>query len=163
VPLSRPEVFLSHATSDAQAVQAIAGQLKNRGVPVWLDEWNLVPGDPWVDALGQALRECCGCVVFFGPGGGGPWHNEEVRRALDRAARDAEYRLIPVLLPGATRERLSGLPDFLASRTWVDFGNDPDPIRRAPPVPPRGVHVPVSALTTEVSARWTASQCEGRW
>jgi len=124
--MSRPEVFLSHASADKPSVKAIALQLQQRAVPTWLDEWNLVPGQPWVDALGQALRECSGCVVFLGPGGTGPWHHEEVRSALDLAARDASYRLVPVLLPGAKPERLSQLPSFLANRTWVDFAKGLD-------------------------------------
>jgi hypothetical protein len=124
--MSRPEVFLSHASADKPSVKAIALQLQQRAVPTWLDEWNLVPGQPWVDALGQALRECSGCVVFLGPGGTGPWHHEEVRSALDLAARDASYRLVPVLLPGAKPERMSQLPGFLANRTWVDFAKGLD-------------------------------------
>src|SRR5262245_16954791 len=131
--MPRPEVFLSHASADRESVEAIALQLQQQGIPIWLDRWNLVPGQPWVDALGQALRECSGCVVFLGPGGAGPWHHEEVRSALDLAAQDGSYRLVPVLLPGAQRERLSQLPRFLTNRTWVEFSkslDEPDAIRR---------------------------------
>src|SRR5262249_48113550 len=90
---------------------------------------NLVPGQPFVDAMGQALKECSGCVVFLGPGGAGPWHHEEVRSALDRAVRDGSYPVIPVLLPGARPERLSQLPSFLTNRMWVQF-DKPDAIHR---------------------------------
>src|SRR3954465_178299 len=124
--MPRPEVFLSHASADKASVRAIALALKQHAVPTWLDEWNLIPGQPWVDALGEALRECSGCVVFVGPSGAGPWHNEEVRSALDRAVRDSAYRLVPVLLPGAQRERLSRLPGCLANRQWVEFSKDLD-------------------------------------
>jgi len=48
-----------------------------------------------------------------------PWHNEEVRAALDKAARFRDaYRVIPVLLPRVVEEALT---DFLARHTWVDF------------------------------------------
>src|SRR5262249_37738548 len=124
--MARPEVFLSHASADDQSVQAIALKLRQHSIPTWLDQWNLIPGDPWVDALGQALRECRSCIVFLGPSGAGPWHHEEVRAALDLAARDRSYRLVPVLLPGARRERLSHLPSFLSNRTWVEFSNGLD-------------------------------------
>ncbi len=39
--------------------------------------------------------------------------------ALDRAARDPEFPVIPVLLPGFRKP--TGIPDFLAQRTWVEF------------------------------------------
>ena len=58
-------------------------------------------------------------VVFVGPSGISPWHNEEMRAGLDQAVRTRDdYRVIPVLLPGANEEALTG---FLARRTWVDF------------------------------------------
>jgi len=131
--MSRPEVFLSHTSADKECVKAIALQLKQHGIQTWLDEWNLVPGQPWVDALGEALRECSGCIVFVGPGDSGPWHHEEVRSALHLATRNKSYRLVPVLLPGARREQLDRLPGFLANRTWVEFSkgiDDPVAIQR---------------------------------
>jgi TIR domain-containing protein len=44
VALPRPEVFLSHASADAEAVKAIAEQLKERGIPVWLTSGTWCPG-----------------------------------------------------------------------------------------------------------------------
>ncbi len=131
--MPRPEIFLSHSSADKESVKAIAVQLNQQAIPTWLDEWNLVPGRPWVDELGKALRECAGCIVFVGPGGAGPWHHEEFRSALDLAVRERSYVLIPVLLPGATPEHVSELSGFLANRTWVDFSkglDDPDAIHR---------------------------------
>nr|NIP84074.1 hypothetical protein [Planctomycetales bacterium] len=61
------------------------------------------------------------CAVFLGAGDISPWHNEEMRAALDRQARERTFRVIPVLLPGATRPDEEGLPLFLGGRTWVDF------------------------------------------
>src|SRR6185295_1409182 len=61
------------------------------------------------------------------------WHHEEVRSALDRAVRDRSFRVIPVLLPGTRRERLSHLPGFLSNRHWVDFAkglDDQDAVHR---------------------------------
>ena len=58
-------------------------------------------------------------AVFVGPSGISPWHNEEMRSALESAVRTRdEYRVIPVLLPGASEEAVAR---FLSRRTWVDF------------------------------------------
>ncbi|HVE87855.1 MAG TPA: TIR domain-containing protein, partial [Myxococcales bacterium] len=129
----RPAFFLSHSSADEQSVTSIARQLEKQGIPTWLSAWKLSPGDVWQDKLSQALRESSGCIVFLGPGGAAPWHTEEVRFALDRAVKDASYRLVPVLLPGARRERLSDLPGFLISRQWVEFRaslDEPDTLYR---------------------------------
>jgi len=59
--------------------------------------------------------------VFIGPSGIGSWQHEEMRAAIDRRVKDREFRVIPVLLPGAQRPEKSRLPEFLASTTWVEF------------------------------------------
>ena len=131
--MSRPEVFLSHAGADKESVKAIALHLQRHSIQTWLDEWNLIPGDPWIDSVGRALQECSSCIVFIGPGGEAPWHSEEVRSALDRCIRERSFRIVPALLPGARPERASHLPGFLANRHWVAFSkglDDPDAIHR---------------------------------
>ena len=127
--MPRPEIFLSHSSADKESVKAIALQLQQKAIPTWLDEWNLVPGQTFVDELAKALKDCAGCVMFVGPGDAGPWHHEEFRAALERAVTDPAYVLVPVLLPGA---KLSQLPGFLASRSCVEFSriDDPDAIHR---------------------------------
>ena len=116
------DVFLSHNSKDKPAVEALAIRLEDEaGLQVFLDKRSLVPGDPWQEDLEQALVESRTVAVFLGPSGIGGWHNEELRRALDRRARDPERRVIPVLLPGATMPEHHEIPAFLARLTWVDF------------------------------------------
>ena len=116
-------VFLSHSNADKPAVEQLAQRLLAAGIRPWLDSWNLIPGDPWQEGLEEALDTCATCAVFLGPSGVGPWHNEELRVALDRRARDRTRtgRVIPVLLPGADPADPNTLPRFLSRMTWVDF------------------------------------------
>ena len=95
------DVFLSHNGSDKDAVLEIARRLRDVGIAPFLDIWHLVPGEPWQEALEAAFERSRSCAVFLGPTGFGPWENEEMRVALSRRVRDDEYRVIPVLLPGA--------------------------------------------------------------
>ncbi|HVE86589.1 MAG TPA: toll/interleukin-1 receptor domain-containing protein, partial [Myxococcales bacterium] len=114
------DVFLSHNSKDKPAVEAIAARLRaEAGIEPFLDKWHLVPGEAWQPALEKALEASTTVAVFIGPSGISPWHNEEVRAALNRAVRTKdEYRVIPVLLPESTPDAVQG---FLAERTWVDF------------------------------------------
>ncbi len=41
------DAFLSYNKSDQAAVERLASQIEKSGLKVWLDRWNLVPGDPW--------------------------------------------------------------------------------------------------------------------
>jgi len=113
-------VFLSHSSADKSAVEQLALWLRDRaGLNPFLDKWHLVPGAPWQPALEQALAESETVAVFFGPSGPGPWHNEELQLALVRAVQQRnDFRVIPVLLPGASPQQIGG---FLGLRTWIDF------------------------------------------
>ncbi len=115
--------FLSHNGADKPLVEQFADQLEKRGISCWLDKWNLIPGDPWQPAIEEALGQCDTCVVFFGPSGLGPWHNEEMRLAIQRRvnSRERKLRILPVILPGGQRAKESNVPGFLQGTTWVEF------------------------------------------
>jgi WD40 repeat protein len=118
--MTQYDVFLSHNSADKPGVEELARRLTDEaGLRPFLDKWHLVPGQPWQEAIEETLRQSETVAVFIGPSGLSPWHNEEMRAAIDTAVRTRdEYRVIPVLLPGASPEAVTG---FLARRTWVDF------------------------------------------
>jgi WD40 repeat protein/energy-coupling factor transporter ATP-binding protein EcfA2 len=121
------DVFLSHNSREKPAVEVLAHRLIDEaGLQPFLDKWHLVPGEPWQEAIEEALEQSDTVAVFVGPSGTSPWHNEEMRAALDNAVRTRdEYRVIPVLLPGATE---ASVARFLARRTWVDFRSGLDDV-----------------------------------
>ena len=113
---------MSYNRRNEDEVKDIAQRLENEaGLRIWLDQWNLVPGEPWQEAIEEALDSCATCVVFWGPRGLGPWQHEEMRTALDRRVRERDYRVIPVLLPGCPEPEDRKMPPFLQRVTWVDF------------------------------------------
>jgi hypothetical protein len=115
------DVFLSHNSADRVAVEELARRLVKANIRPWLDKWNLIPGEPWQEAIEEALDDCQTVAVFLGPTGIGPWENEEMRSALEDRVRDKSRRVIPVLLPGAPDPQERPLPRFLRRLTWVDF------------------------------------------
>lgn len=126
------DVFLSHSSADKPSVEHIGRMLIERsGLRPFLDRWHLVPGASWQPALDEAIGQSATVAVFFGPGGAGPWHNEEMQLALAKTVRmRSECRIIPVLLPGSQPEQMTG---FLSLRTWVDFRtglDNPESLRR---------------------------------
>ena len=129
MPGFKYHVFLSHSTPEKPAVEELAVRLRREGIEPWLDKWNLVPGEACQPAMEAALADCASCAVFIGPGGFGPWQNEEMRAAIARRVHEARmvselrdrFRVIPVLLPSAERPEPGRLPMFLAATTWVEF------------------------------------------
>ena len=127
--MPRYDVFLSHNKDDQEAVELIARQLREEAhLEPFLDRWHLVPGEPWQEALEQALDASRSCAVFLGPKGLGTWENEEMRTALDIRAGRPDYRVIPVLLPDARLPERDRPPQWRPSRT-------PDRPRSGPSLP----------------------------
>src|SRR5206468_1299285 len=96
-------VFLSHNSKDKLVVRQLAESLKARGVRVWLDEWELVPGRSWQDALEDIIQTSKSAAVLVGPEGLGPWELPEMRACLNEFVK-RRLRVIPVLLPGAASQ-----------------------------------------------------------
>jgi hypothetical protein len=113
------DVFLSHSHSDAAFVEGIARELEdNNGLKVWLDKWNLVPGDLWVQELAKGFEAAKTCAVFVGAKEQRGWFKQEIQKALNRQAKSDSFRVIPVLLPGSDPDLMHA---FLDLRDWIDF------------------------------------------
>ena len=83
------DVFLSHNSADKPAVETLARRLVEAGLTPWLDTWNLVPGEPWQEAIEEALEESETVAVFLGPSGIGFWENKEMRFVKFAHSRDS--------------------------------------------------------------------------
>ena len=61
------DVFLSHNSKDKPRVETLAQRLTERGLTLFLDRWCLISGDPWQEALEEALQASASFAVFIGP------------------------------------------------------------------------------------------------
>jgi tetratricopeptide (TPR) repeat protein len=118
----RYHAFLSYNSQDRAAVREVAERLIDEKLKIFVD-WELLPGREFQPALAEALHESRTCVVFVGPNDLGWWQKEEVQVAIDKRAREPEFRVIPVLLPGAVRPKRGEVAhlEFLINATWVEL------------------------------------------
>ncbi len=120
--MTRFDVFLSYSHHYAEWVETLARRLEDdRGFRVWLDRWNLVPGQSWQQGMAQGLNEATTCAVCLGFDTPKGWFNQEIEKALDHQSHDESFRVIPILLPDAPAETADVMPPFLNLRTWADF------------------------------------------
>ncbi|MBF0552746.1 MAG: toll/interleukin-1 receptor domain-containing protein, partial [Deltaproteobacteria bacterium] len=114
------DVFLCHNSQDKPVVRELGELLKQRGLKVWLDEWELIPGDRWLQVIQNLIanKKILSAAVLVGLDGFGPWHKQEVEGFLIWSINHG-LRVIPVLLPNSPSDL--ELPPFLASLTWVDL------------------------------------------
>jgi WD40 repeat protein/energy-coupling factor transporter ATP-binding protein EcfA2 len=116
------DVFLSHNSKDRQTVQRIAAKLREAGFRPWLDVWELTGGGEWQKELEAGLRSSRAFAVLVGPNGLSGWVEMELAVALDRAAKERDFRLFLVLLPDLPDPfDPASLPAFLNTRGWVDL------------------------------------------
>jgi hypothetical protein len=122
------DVFLCHNSQDKEAVKAIGGRLKERGILPWLDEWQLRPGMPWQPAIEELIKKGKSAAVFIGKSGIGPWQDME-QAAFVREFVNRRCPVIPVILPDC--QVTPEIPVFLAGMLCVDFRKlVPDPMEQ---------------------------------
>lgn len=122
------DVFLSYNSKDRDHVRAIGEQLKNLGISIWFDEWELRPGLPWRRAIDKTVSDVKSAAIFIGASDVGPLQKDEIDIFLDEAKKRV-LPVIPVFLPDAPDE--PQFSRFLKEDTHVDFRvSDPDPMKR---------------------------------
>lgn len=94
-PSSR--VFLCHNSSDKPFVRDLNEALSQCEIETWFDEKNVPPGGVWQDVLSSEIETVCGCIVFFGPNGLGPWQDLEMKQLLMQFVERGCF-IIPVVV-----------------------------------------------------------------
>lgn len=67
--MAAAQVFISYSQTgpDKGWVHDFADALQQQGVKVWLDEWRVMPGDSFVEALDEGLRKSDIIVYVISP------------------------------------------------------------------------------------------------
>ena len=107
-------VFLSHNHRDKDVATPLAAQLRLVGVDVWLDDWEITPGDSIVGKVGEALDLVDTVLLLWSENAASSrWVNTEMETALDRQQSDGSIRIIPVRLDETE------LPPLLRRLKWI--------------------------------------------
>jgi hypothetical protein len=59
--------FISYAREDQDFVLDLATRLKQRTVPIWLDQWDIPPGADWDQSIEAALHQCSRFIIVLSP------------------------------------------------------------------------------------------------
>jgi hypothetical protein len=86
-------VFICYAREDEQFVLTLAGNLKSRGVPVWLNRWDIPAGANWQRSIDKAIQDCAKFLIVLSPAA---IDSEEVKGEL-WTALDEQKPIVPVL------------------------------------------------------------------
>ncbi len=93
------DVFLSHNRADKPRVRRLAERLKAAGVRVWLDVWNVGPGDLIALKVDEGLEQSRVRLLCISPAAlASGWVALERSTAVHRDPANAGRRFIPLLL-----------------------------------------------------------------
>ena len=107
--------FISYSRTDTIQKQNIIKQLRARGINLWVDIENLVPGSPaWEREIERAIRAAAGIIVLLSPDSN---NSEWVRREISFAQQN-DKQIFPVLIRG---EEDDSVPLRLSNHQWVDL------------------------------------------
>ncbi len=93
-----PKVFISHSSEDKSYVGTFAERLRANGVDAWYDEWEIGPGDSFVQKINQGLGDCDKFIIVVSENSiKSRWVQEELSSAVVRRI-EGEAEIIPVRL-----------------------------------------------------------------
>jgi hypothetical protein len=115
------DVFLSHSSKDKAVVREFAERLRRDGLKVWLDDWEIRPGDPILARISDGLDRSRILLLFMSRNGlGSRWTTVEHQAILFADPLNPRRRFIPLLLDDAE------IPALLRQYAYVDWQTPTD-------------------------------------
>jgi small GTP-binding protein len=110
------DVFLSHSSNDKPEVRKIAQRLRDDGLRVWFDEWEIKPGDSIPAKIEQGLEQSGALLLCMSANAfGSDWAQLESGTFRFRDPLNKARRFIPLRLDGAR------IPGSLGQFMYVDW------------------------------------------
>jgi hypothetical protein len=122
----RRQVFVSYAQADKDVARQVAEALRNAGLLVWIDAWELATGDSIAQRIDQAIASSDVLLVLLSQSSvASKWVQHELSAALSGELRDRAITVVPALIEDCE------VPPLLADRQYLDLRHDlPAAIRR---------------------------------
>ncbi len=119
---ARPTWFLSYNSRFLEQARRLCDRIEaDAPVRVWLDDREILPGDPFLDRMEQGLRAADTILVLIGKEQGRYQRKEVEMMIVNEATGNKNKRIVPLLLPEATEE---DVPYWLRARSQVRLDLD---------------------------------------
>lgn len=112
-------VFISYSTKDSEFVTQLSTELVKNRIHVWLDKWEMQPGDSLIDKIQSGLTESSFLLVVLSKNSvDSEWCKKEINSGLMRELKEKQVVIIPILLDDCD------IPIFLKEKVYADFRSD---------------------------------------
>jgi HEAT repeat protein len=117
LPLSESRhIFLSYRSTEVDFALKLAADLKNAGVNLWMDRFDISPGEDWRKSLEAAVYSCAAMISILSPSYVG---SKYCKRELGRADRLGRP-IFPVIIGKIDEQQW---PLEIEREQYIDFSN----------------------------------------
>ncbi len=112
------DIFISYRTTHSNWVKTLAQNLKDQGYCIFLDQWELIPGQRFLPQLHNGLKKSrCGLLIATPDAAESGWVQQELDVMQIQANSQRDFFFIPVIM--------GVFPDypFIETIQAVDFGD----------------------------------------
>jgi hypothetical protein len=112
------DIFISYRTTHADWVETLARNLKAQDYTIFLDRWELIPGQHFPGAIAQALKNSrCAILVASPDASDSGWVQQELQLMINLQNSGSDFFYVPIVM--------GEFPDmpFLETVQAVDFGD----------------------------------------
>jgi hypothetical protein len=121
-----PVAFLSHSWQNSDIATRLAADLREQGVDVWYDKWEIKPGDSLRRKVDEGIERASFFLVLLTPESiGSEWVQVELDAGMVRRIH-GHCKLIPMVL-GIADDKV---PPTLQGFLWVPLDNYEEGLRR---------------------------------
>lgn len=114
-----PKVFLCHSSVDKPFVRRLADDLNSQSLSVWIDEKEILVGDPIREKIEQGLRASDYLAIVLSPDSvTSAWVQKELDAKLIEEVESRSVRILPIYY------RQCQIPALLSGKHYADFRND---------------------------------------
>lgn len=112
-------IFLSHSSKDKLLAKRIANDLREAGIQVWLDEWEILIGDSITQQIQQGLEQAEFVVVLLTRHSvESGWVEKEWQSKIGQEAASRQVAVLPLKADDCA------IPPLLRDKKYADFQQD---------------------------------------
>lgn len=109
-------VFISYSSRDRAFVEKLAYSLVDKRIKIWLDKWEMHPGDSLIEKIQEALTESSYLLVVLSEKSvESEWCKKELNSGLMREIEEKKVHVIPIVIDNCK------IPIFLKEKLFADF------------------------------------------
>lgn len=112
-------VFISYSNKDRDFVSKLAFDLKNLGINVWFDQWDLKVGDSITSKIADAIKAQDYLIAVLSRSSvNSSWVQKELNTGLMRELEEKRVFVLPIIIESCA------IPFLLSDKIYADFRKD---------------------------------------